>query len=120
MTTWSDLVFNPLWTGVKGIGDFWSIAFGSREQKANAVLDYVSFTGETPQSKAFVSKYKQVVLEQKQFSQTNKDYWGKTVLLNTDIAVPEMPDFGNIGKWALIGLLAIGGLYIAGQYISRK
>jgi hypothetical protein len=107
MTIWSDLIFNPFWTGVKGIGDIWTIGFGSREQKAKTVLEYYPYTGDTTETKQAKTTILKTIETQKQASSVNKAYWGQNVFLNTDVTVPAMPDFGAIGKWLLYGGIAI-------------
>lgn len=39
-----------------------------------------------------------------------------------DITIPpiKLPDFSNVGKYAIIAIAALGALYLAGQYMGRR
>lgn len=91
--------------------DFWTLLFGSAEQKLTAM------GGGLPLDPATID----YIIEK---GTGNGADWSKepwiTPMIIPPVKAPELPGLGEIGKYAAIAAAAIGGIYLLGRYIGKK
>lgn len=122
----------PIVSAFQVVGDFWRIVAGTREDKLKTVTPYLPVTiTKTYKNqnrelirKTFTieTKTKNIIDMQKEKIPGVSDYWNERVIVIPGVPPVQWPkfDFGDIGKYLLIGAVAIGGLFLLGKYIGRK
>ena len=102
----------PIVTQFDTVIDFWNLLLGSPEAKAETIVPYLPITPE-----AATGIQTDVIAPM-----VASGEWATTPTLPTGQTLPkiEWPDFSSIGKWLLVGAVAIGGLFLLGKYVGRK
>lgn len=107
----------PIVSQVGLVTDFWKLVIGTPGEKVETVAPYlpVDEGGQT----VLID-----VVEKMEAADTTgwttQNYLTIPGAEPTVINFPELPDLGDIGKWLLIGAIAIGGLFLLGKYVGRK
>lgn len=107
-------VFTKGWfpTGWAAVEDFWRLIAGSPEEKLEGLVPYLPVDEPT----------REYIIEE---GTGNGADWSKEPWFTIPGVEPvkidfKFPDLGDLGKYALLGLIGLGGLYLAGQYLGRK
>lgn len=118
-------IISPLAGGFRLLQTGLVKGFGSPEQMASNVAGYnptlttwkwntqTGFKSKTITQEELVTKW--ITYEKK--NSEKKKYWETSPVLGDQF---KLPDMGELGKYALLGLLGIGGLYLLGKYVGRK
>ena len=118
MVAWTDIILSPFQAGFQMVTDLWTLSVGTPAQKANVSVSYLpNVTGGS--TKTYQSIVGKAITVQSQTSPELKKAWNTPTLLNTEIAIPPLPDIlGTFGKYA--NLILFGGLAIVGIWAYGK
>jgi len=107
----------PIVSQVGLVTDFWGLLVGTPGEKVETVAPYL------PVDKGGQDVLTDVVEKMEAADTTGWTTQNYLTIPGAEpivINFPELPDLGDIGKWLLLGAVAIGGLFIAGKFIGRK
>ena len=113
-----ELVTKPpiLW-GIDRVTDFWSLLFGSAADKTDVAAGYLPVDDTTVKN---IVEWVSTGANEPNTGWQNEPTATVPGFEPTTINFPELPDLGDIGKYALLGLLIIGGLYLGGSYLKSR
>lgn len=108
----------PIQTGIEGVTKFWELLLGTPEQKGTAVLDAYSDVGIVPLTKSEMENIIQKFVKSDSEAMTTPTL---SLPFTEPVELPEMPDvFGGLKNIAIVGIMVLVGVYLAGKWISKK
>jgi len=96
--------------------DFWKLWLGTPQDKLETVTPYLPVNEGTSQIIYDVGK--QIEQQPNNEWYTSQNYFTFPGVEPIAFNFPELPNFGDIGKWLLIGGVAIAGIYLLGKAIK--